>query len=198
MAAASTGPISKGDFLKAHRTELLVGGAGLVAAIALYVKSKNSSSSSTSTTPASTTDEPVEYDGGGAGNGTGGGYGGELEEQIAALGQQLAAISPSGQLLNPVAGSLTGPSGTSAASQAAATSPGYGTIDIGGTDYIILGQPSTEDLYQVGGGAPVYFGNGNGVAQGSAAEQAALADGGYAYTPESDASLVSPTATQHL
>jgi len=61
-------------------------------------------------------------------------------------------------------------------------SKGFGTITIGGKQYAILGRAGSQ-VYQVGGGAPVYFGNGNSVAQGSAAEQAAAKSGGYAYTP---------------
>ena len=63
-----------------------------------------------------------------------------------------------------------------------AKNEGYGTITIGGKQYAILGRAGQE-VYQVGGGAPVYFGNGNKVEQGSAAEAAAAKSGGYAYTP---------------
>jgi hypothetical protein len=72
---------------------------------------------------------------------------------------------------------------------------GFGTIDIGGKQYVILGEAG-KDVYQVGGGAPVYFGSANSIAQGSAAEQHATQNGGYAYTPIEYANLVSTSPQQ--
>ena len=76
-----------------------------------------------------------------------------------------------------------------------AASTGPQTISIGGTQYDVLGLASNPQ-YQVYGGAPAYFGNANSVAQGDAAKQAAIASGGYVYTPATYSSLVYPTGGQ--
>lgn len=66
---------------------------------------------------------------------------------------------------------------------------GEGLITIGGKQYIILGKAGGTQ-YAVGGGAPVFFGSGNSIAQGTAAEQAAEKNGGYAYVPVEFKNLV--------
>lgn len=63
------------------------------------------------------------------------------------------------------------------------------TVTINGQQYIELG-PATGPAYGVSGGAPVYFGNANGVQQGSAAEAQAKKTGGLAYVPAQFANLV--------
>jgi hypothetical protein len=71
---------------------------------------------------------------------------------------------------------------------AAPATPGFGTINLPGIGQsIILGQIGGSPGYSVGGGAPVYFGNANAVAQGP---QAAT-PGSYAYVPASYGDLVS-------
>jgi hypothetical protein len=101
------------------------------------------------------------------------------------------------QLQPPTAASTTptpAPS-TGTAPAAAPSGPGYGEIPINGADYVVLG-PAGGPVYQVGGGAPVYFGNADQIAEGSAAEAAAAKSGGYAYTPVAYSGLVASTPMQ--
>jgi hypothetical protein len=67
--------------------------------------------------------------------------------------------------------------------------PKFGTITIGGKEYAILGKAGSSAL-GVTGGAPVFFGDGNAVAQGAAAKAGAERDNGYAYTPIEYANLI--------
>ncbi len=130
-AKAATGAGKKGfmAWYAGHKNEALLGGAGIVVAIALYVKSKNAaaaSGTSSTATPSSTvmpgTTAPSTYGGGG---GDMSGFGDTLAE----LQQEIAALSPnsggsststavsgswgggSGQSFDPVAAGSTIPSG---------------------------------------------------------------------------------------
>jgi hypothetical protein len=97
---------------------------------------------------------------------------------------------------NPPTSNPTAPSGSNPPPSSGSTggSDGYGTITIGGKQYAILGRAG-QKVYQVAGGAPVYFGSGNSVAQGKAAEEQAAKDGGYAYTPIEYANLIVKSAS---
>ena len=97
----------------------------------------------------------------------------------------------SGQSGTPAAGTPT--TDTPTTDTHAATGPQ--TISIGGTQYDILGLAANPQ-YQVYGGAPAFFGNANSVAQGPAAQQAAVSGGGYVYTPATYSNLVYPTGGQ--
>ena len=96
---------------------------------------------------------------------------------------------------NPTEPTTKAPAPTSTGNEpTGSTEPGYGTITIGGKQYAILGRAGSA-VYQVGGGAPVYFGSANSIAQGSAAEAQAAKNGGYAYTPIEYASQIAKKAT---
>jgi hypothetical protein len=77
---------------------------------------------------------------------------------------------------------------------AAPSQPGYGVTTINGQQYVILGEAAPgSNPYNVGGGAPVYYGNANNIAQGKAAAQQAASTGGYEYVPIAYASQVGAT-----
>lgn len=124
-----------------------------------------------------------------------------LTSQFQQQGQAISGLSSLLQTLQTEVGSMQA-SPPAAAPVAAATpaTPGYGYINLPGIGQsVILGQvtDSSQDFtgYNVGGGAPVYFGNANGVAQGAAGET----QGNYAYTPVAYASLVgSGVSSEHL
>jgi len=93
----------------------------------------------------------------------------------------------------PPSGATPAPATSSYGGAAPSGSTGYGVETINGQEYIVLGS-TAQPLFEVGGGAPVFFGNANGVSQGTAAEANAKATGGYAYVPIQYQSFVSPTA----
>lgn len=125
-----------------------------------------------------------------------------LQSQVQQQGQAISGFTALLNTLQSEVGSMqASPPAASSTPTAAATpaTPGYGYINLPGIGQsVILGQVGagqTFSGYNVGGGAPVYFGNANGVAQGSAGEVA----GNYAYTPVAYASLVgSSVANEHL
>src|SRR5271169_3124894 len=68
---------------------------------------------------------------------------------------------------SPPSTSVPPPAGTGSEGSTS-SSDGQGVITIGGKQYIILGRAGGTQ-YAVGGGAPVYFGSGNSIAQGTTA-----------------------------
>jgi hypothetical protein len=124
---------------------------------------------------------------------------------IAAVGPPPSppVTAPSSTASPPVAAPPTAnPAPPSQAAPAPAASsyggPGYGVISINGQQFIELGQAGKQLLYQVAGGAPVYFGDANGVSQGAEAEAYAAYHNQNVYTPIEFAPQVSATATQNL
>lgn len=103
--------------------------------------------------------------------------------------------SPTGAMA-ATGGSSSGTAPTTGTNTPSPTLPGLGQITIGNTQYDILGQitggtPGNAQFsgYNVGGGAPVFFGNANAVAQGPQAETV----GSYAYTPSQYGTLIGTT-----
>lgn len=189
---------AKKDAKKKHRDNMILIGVAIVGVILTFLIYRSRQSSSTSTT--ATTSPPV--------SGTvAGGTGGDPYTQQAlgsitnALGQQTSALQGISSLLTTLQSEVgqnvqaSPPPSSSPAPVAAAppATPGYGYINLPGIGQSVilgyLGQGSYTG-YEVGGGAPVYFGNAAGVSQGSAQETA----GDYAYTPVQYAPLVSSSA----
>ena len=186
-------------WVKGHKPETVlgVGGIGATVLLALRARSKNAASSTTSSssTPDSTvlptsTADTTDSD---AFNG--------IEEQVTGL--QSALLGLSSQLAGTgsgTGGGTSGSSGSSSGSTAPATAPatpatsyGYGTIDTALGEMVWLGTTGpggdTSQDYQVGGGAPVYFGNASSLAQGGTKSA-----GVDVYTPVADEGLVSQKA----
>jgi hypothetical protein len=94
--------------------------------------------------------------------------------------------TPSSPPVTPSAPPATTPA--PAAPGAAPKTPGYGTINTAQGQMVWLGvNQAGQPIYNVGGGAPVYFGNSSALATGAQYEKP-----GYdIYTPLSDASMVS-------
>lgn len=185
---------------KQHRDNLIIIVVGLLGVIVTFlIYRKNAAAGSTST--AATSGLPSSS-GTVAGSGSSGDdYADQMVEQLQSTSdQQTQAISGLQTALTNLESEISQmgsgpPAGSTppATQTTAGPSQGYGTISIGGVLYDILGQ-SGQAQYQVGGGAPVYFGNANGVAQGQAAEAAAAKGGGYSYVPDQYKNLISPTA----
>lgn len=192
-----------GAQLKRHKTELLVGAAGLVVAVALYSRSK---AKSTSGAPAVT--PGGYYPSSGAVGGTATTYGTDaltgMENQI--LGLQQAALASSAAGAGAPAAPASVPalsySGTSSAPPTPAPSgwsaKGPRSITITGSSYDVLGQVTpnpkalgtvaSEITWEVSGGAPVMFGNAvsGPPTQGLPTTGAKV----YAYTPAKYASSI--------
>lgn len=85
----------------------------------------------------------------------------------------------------PTTGSVapTTPSGQSG--------PGYGIVTINGQQYVFLGSVGSGQVYQVGGGAPVFYGNADKVQEGSPTQNPLNAVGQDMYTPIAYSSWVS-------
>lgn len=186
------------DKTKQRRDAKIAIAVGLVGVILAWLTLRKSSSSSSSSTTAAprTSGTPAGYGtvaNGGADISSLGGILSSGFQQLQAgqsqLSAQIGALSPSS-----TAGSGTGAgAGEAPAPPVAPATIGYGTIPTAQGLMDILG-PAGGNVYQVGGGAPVYFGNASSLAQGSAAAQAA-ASGGYAYTPVAFGGQVAKTAT---
>lgn len=191
---------AKKDAKKKHRDNMLLIGVAVVGVILtflIYRSNKAKASSSTSSTTSSALPTTAGYPLGGSSGDPYtqqalGSISDQLGQQTSALQGLVAAINNmgtgAGQSLQ-----ASPPAGTPAASAPPAT-PGYGYINLPGIGQsVILGElsPGGYSGYQVGGGAPVYFGNANAVSQGTGQETAS----NYAYTPVGFASLVSPTAS---
>lgn len=99
---------------------------------------------------------------------------------LAQIAQMQPAAAPAPAATPPAANS------PAPAQPSAASSPGFGTVQTAQGQMIWLGVWGSPH-YQVGGGAPVYFGNANSLAQGPQAE----VPGADVYTPVAYASLVS-------
>lgn len=175
-----------GAWYAGHKPEALIGAAGIVVTLALYVRSKNASAAASGTgttvTPSTSqvlpgTTAPFTGDTGSSGGGdiTG------LESIISQLGTQISGLQ----------GTQNQP-GTGAAPAAAAAPQtfGQGLVDTAQGEMVWLGVTgaggSTAGDYQVGGGAPVYFGNTQTLAQGGTQEA-----GIDVYTPVGYENLVS-------
>lgn len=182
-----------------------VGGVAGIVLIWRYYKNKQAaSSSSTSPSTLSVAAAPTSSGGGGTpptstistpGGGSYSGPPSDLNEAACILSG--GTWNPTTSTCTPAASTSTSTTGTSTPTPGTSSpaNPGYGTITINGQQYIVLG-PAGGAVYQVTGGAPVYFGNANGVAQGSAAEANAAKQNGYAYTPVQYAPFVAPTPSQ--
>jgi hypothetical protein len=85
------------------------------------------------------------------------------------------------------------PSGgvTTTPAAATATTPGYGIVQTALGPMVWLGTIGSGKGFQVGGGAPVYFGNAQALATGSKYEKAPY----DVYTPQAYAAQVAKTAT---
>ena len=200
----------KGKDAKAkHHENLLYIGIALVGVIITFLIYRSNKAAQQSGT-ALTSSPPV------SGNVAGSGSGGTATDPYAEAGvnalqsqfqQQGQAISGLQSLLTTLqseVGSMQAspPASSTPAPAAAATpaTPGYGYINLPGIGQsVILGQitDASQDFtgYNVGGGAPVYFGNANGAAQGPGGET----QGNYAYTPVAYAGLVgSSVSSEHL
>jgi hypothetical protein len=90
-----------GDWLKTHKQEAALGGAGLVVAIALYVRSKNASSSSGTTT--ASTGNPATVD-----DTTATDYYSGLENQITGLQSALLGAGTQAPYSPPTNESISG------------------------------------------------------------------------------------------
>ena len=172
----------------------IVIGGGLAAAVVLYLilRSRSSSSSSTqNSTAAATPVYPTSTDITGNTN-FGDYYAGllnsnqALANQVSQLGTDLlSAINGQAGATNP----STGPTnnGSTSGTTTPDKTPGYGEVQTAQGPMVWLGVVGPNSpIYNVGGGAPVYFGNASNLATGPQYEHA-----GYdIYTPVSDASLV--------
>lgn len=188
---ASTATKGAGGFAKwyaGHKPEALLGAAGLVVAVAAYVRSRQqAASSSSSTSPTATPSTSTVMPGSLAPfTGSAGGGGSDmtgmssillqLEESISKLGdQQAAAPSPVTAPPTPTPSPQT--FGQGIVQTALGPMVWLGVTGAGG---------STGADFQVGGGAPVYFGNAGSLAQGGTQQQ-----GVDVYTPVAYESLVS-------
>jgi hypothetical protein len=187
---------------KQHRDNMILIVIAVVGVIVTYLIYRSNNANAAAANPTSAT--PVTNGNvagySGAGGGGGGGYDSMLSSlttQEQANGQALAGLQTLlgnlGQELQTAAsgpGASNGNGATNGPSPAAAANPGYGSIDIGGQSYDILGEAGSSSVYNVGGGAPVYFGNANSIAQGKQAEQTAVAQHGYEYVPAEYGSLI--------
>jgi hypothetical protein len=190
-AASAAGKKGIGAWYAGHKPEALLGAAGIVVTLALYVRSKNAAAAASgSTTPATGSTSTVmpgtlAPDTGSYGNGGGDITG--LESVLTGLGQQLTALQ--GQ---QATGSGT-PATAPAPAPAAAQTYGQGIIDTAQGEMVWLGVTgaggSTAQDYQVGGGAPVFFGNAGALSQGGTSQA-----GVDVYTPVAYENLVSQKA----
>ncbi len=189
------------EWFKTHKQEAIIGGGGLVVALALYVKSRNASASSSSSTPSSTV-VPAVSDTTGTDEFSG------VEDQIlglqsAVLGMAAAGSAPpSTGALSP--GTIPAPVPASPA-PSAPTGPGYGTQSFGGASYVDLGYLASSSApgfasfggYNVGGGAPVFFdepGSASLLTNLSPEQVAGLPAGTELLTPTAYAGSVASTA----
>lgn len=188
-AAGRAGKQSFSAWYAGHKPEALLGAGGIVVAIALYVKSRNAAAASSSGTnaPASQVISPgtlAPYTGSPGGSSDMSG----IDSILAGLGNQLSQIQ--GQLPAP------GTPGTPAAAAPAASTPpaptptqyGYGEVPTSLGEMVWLGVTgaggSTGADYQVGGGAPVYFGNASSLAQGGTTQAGVDVYVPVAYAPQ--------------
>lgn len=147
-------PQSTSQWLKTHKQEAALGAGGIVIALALYVRSRKATgaASSTSTTPSSTVVPATA-------NTTGTDVYSGLEDQILGLQQAVLGMSGAGGA-GGTGGAGGAAGGTAGAAAAAASSgPGYGTEQVGGQGFDLLGYTSGHNYqgYNVGNGAPVFY-----------------------------------------
>lgn len=186
-AAAATGAAAGKKSFSAwyagHKPEAAIGAAGIVVAIALYVKSKNAAASSGNATPSTSTVMPgtLAPD---TGNFGGGDLAG-LDSVLSQLSNQLGALQPTGS--SSSAGSAPG-------SQPAppTTLPTLNPADFpeivpygqyAPTDYTKIGTVTAGQFHgtNVGGDVPVYANVFGGMAQGF--NEATLPSGTDLYIP---------------
>lgn len=191
-AASSAGKKSFSAWYAGHKPEALLGAGGIVVAIALYVKQKNAAAggSSGANPPPSQVISPgtlAPYTGS-AGGGPSDMSG--IDSILAGLGNQLSQIQ--GQLPGP---GTSGAGGGGASSVAPTPTPtyGYGEVPTSRGEMVWLGVTgaggSTAGDYQVGGGAPVLFGNASALSEGGTTQA-----GVDVYTPVAYAGQVSKQA----
>lgn len=191
-----------------NRTYLLIG-VGVVGLIIAYLTLKSISNKNAAATGTGTVSTPsYAYGNVGAGNpyNTQMAY---LNSSLTGVDQELSALLASETTLSKEIKTQTAQIGTLRAKIAAGsgTTGGHGTasstggnrttsngqqngvaaqtITIGGVSYDILGR-TTHLTFEVGGGAPVYFGNANAISQGPGQDL----PGNYAYVPEQYNNLV--------
>lgn len=203
-AGGSTATAPKGgESAKKHKETLIVIAIGILGLVLAYLTYRSRSSSSTT----SSSTVPSSVAGGGGNTQT-------LQSEITTLGQGLktlgtnqaqlaqtlqaqstanqAAQSGLAAQISALSTQLKSEMASSPQQATAATAgpaPTVPTITIGGTTYKILGL-ATNIKANVGGGAPVFFGNANAIAQGPTMD----VPGNYAYTPASYANLITPLA----
>jgi hypothetical protein len=190
-----------GDWVTQHKGVAIGGLFVVLVGGYLLIRSRKSSAASSTTQNATGTPATVYPTSSGITGDTNQGdyYAGilnQLNSNDTALSSQLTGLQTG--ITTAINGltSVTNPStGATNTGSASGSQVGEGTIDLPGIGQsVILGQLNSADKvvgYNVGGGAPVYFGNANAVAQGLQYVQ----PNNFAYTPVQYESLVSPTAT---
>lgn len=117
---------------------------------------------------------------------------GEVASLFAGGGTQQTTPQTGGSTTPSPPSTGAAPPATTPAPTAAPKTPGYGTINTAQGQMVWLGvNQAGAPIYNVGGGAPVYFGNAAALATGGQYEQP-----GYdIYTPVSDAGMVSSSTS---
>ena len=165
-------------------------GGGVLAGLAYYMYTQHQASSAVTSGSGTSTSAPS------AGYSSTGGY--------PSYGSPATTVVPSGlqtsellQLLQDMQGLKSTPTTTPTSTPTATPTskqPGYGIIQTAKGPMVILGQetgtgPVAFSGYNVGGGAPVYYGNTKNLVQGLSQ----ATPGNYVYTPASFGSFVSST-----
>jgi hypothetical protein len=169
-----------GAWVKAHKPEAALGGAGLGATLYLAYRQRKAAAAAGGSSTAATTAANASYamPQSTADTTQSDAFSG-IEDQVVGLQSALLALQ------NPAAPAApTTPAPATPAAAAAPAQVGFGEVDTsqGPMDWLgVWGQP----IYQVGGGAPVYFGNATTLAQGNPMP------GQDVYTPVANSGLVS-------
>jgi hypothetical protein len=195
-----------GGWVGSHKGIAIGGGIAALVGAYLIIRSRKSSSTATSsTTAAGGTAQTVYPTSSGITGDTNQGdyYAGILNQlnsndsalssQLTGLGTSItSAINAGTAAANPSTGA------TNTGSASGSSVPAYQTINLPGIGQAdVLGQIGANGQYtgyNVGGGAPVYFGNANAVAQGPQGEQ----PGNYAYTPVQYQGLIGSSKTTEI
>ena len=178
-------------WIKAHKTAAAVGGVGGVAGLALLVRSRKASKSSSA--------GPTLGTSASASPGLTGTYAFD-SSAMDTYNQLSSIISDQNDRISSIQAELAGnavgqvPPSTGSGVVAPAAQPGFGTINTSQGEMVILGKETTGGPqgysgYDVGGGAPVFYGNATDLSQGSAL----ALPGNYVYTPAEFASQVTKT-----
>lgn len=182
-------------WIKAHKTAAAVGGVGGAAGLALLVKSRKSSKPAAAPTLGTSASPSPGLTGSYAFDSSAMDTYNQLSSIISDQNDRISTIQAE------LAGNAVGqvPPTTGSGVVAPAAQPGFGTIDTSQGEMVILGKegqtgPQGYSGYDVGGGAPVFYGNATDLSQGSAL----ALPGNYVYTPIQYSPLVSSTATHQL